>query len=354
MHNHSTFLCTITYLFNNNNLSRLNHLLIMKIQSHLTFLVIALLLSLWLPMSGCSTVHQANEASLPPPSASGISGMAQIDGNSWLVVHDALSFENGPRLSIIMLPADAPPVFHPVTVDFWPDPDGRASDLEALCAVPSRPNEYLMAESGTWKGKFGRLFHLRLDTGTNKAAILGVMKLPVLADNNPQQVGDQYEGIACIEGADGRLLLLLGERGGSQRFPDGVIRWGTIDLERHELQFTGKGLEGVNVNAPGKWKNNLTNRDISDMHISPEGVIWLSAADDNGDNGTFASIIYSPGKITGNFNAPVMLNRHPKVWRTVSSIKVEGLSGPAASVAGSRMSIGSDDENYGAIWRPVE
>jgi len=312
-----------------------------------------LLLPLCMQLYGCATVSQTTDTSLPP-SASGISGMAQIDGNAYLVVHDALSFENGHRMSIIRLSADAPPVFHPVTVDFWPDADGRASDLESLCAVPSRPNEYLMAESGTWKGKFGRLFHLRLDTLTNKAAILAVMKLPVLADNNPQQVGDQYEGLACVEGTDGRLLLLLGERGGSLRFPDGVIRWGIIDLDRHELQFTGNGLKGVKVNAPGTWKNARTNRDISDMHISPEGLIWASAADDNGDNGTFTSVIYSPGRLSGDVNAPVILNRHPKVWRTVSSIKIEGLSGPAASVAGSRMSISSDDENYGAIWRPVE
>ena len=316
-------------------------------------LFLALLLPLWLPMYGCSTMQPAADVTLQPPGA-GISGMAQIDGNSWLVVHDALSFENGPRMSIITLSADAAPVLHPVTVDSWQDADGRASDLEALCPVPSRPGEYLMAESGTWQGKNGRLFHLRLDASTKQAIILGVMKLPVLADNKPHQVGDQYEGLACSKGTDGRLLLLLGERGGSQRFPDGVIRWGVLDLDRHELQFTGKGLEGVKINAPGKWKNRLTNRDISDMYISPEGIIWLSAAEDNGDNGPFTSVIYSPGRISGNFSLPVIAGRHPEVWRTVASVKIEALSGPAESVAGSRMSIGSDDENYGSIWRPVE
>ncbi len=316
-------------------------------------LFLALLLPLWLPMYGCSTMQPAADVTSQQPAA-GISGMAQIDGNSWLVVHDALSFENGPRMSIITLSADSAPVFHPVTVDSWPDADGRASDLEALCPVPSRPGEYLMAESGTWQGKNGRIFHLRLDASTKQAAILGVMKLPVLADNKPHQVGDQYEGLACIRGIDGRLLLLLGERGGSQKFPEGVIRWAIIDIERHELHFTGKGLEGVKVNAPGKWKNRLANRDISDMYISPEGKIWLSAAEDNGDNGPFTSVIYSPGRISGNFSLPVIADRHPEVWRTVGSVKIEALSGPAESVAGSRMSIGSDDENYGSIWRPVE
>ena len=325
----------------------------MKCRTHLPFLVVALLLPLWLPMYGCSTIQPAADVTSQPPAA-GISGMAQIDANSWLVVHDALSFENGPRMSIITLSADSAPVFHPVTVDSWPDADGRASDLEALSPVPSRPGEYLMAESGTWQGKNGRIFHLRLDASTKQAAILGVMKLPVLADNKPHQVGDQYEGLACIRGIDGRLLLLLGERGGSQKFPEGVIRWAILDIERHELHFTGKGLEGVKVNAPGKWKNRLANRDISDMYISPEGKIWLSAAEDNGDNGPFTSVIYSPGRISGNFSQPVIADRHPEVWRTVGSVKIEALSGPAESVAGSRMSIGSDDENYGSIWRPVE
>jgi len=325
----------------------------MKRKIHLSYLHVALLLSLWLPMYGCSTPHAATEDTSQQPTA-GISGMAQIDGNSWLVVHDALSFENGPRLSIITLSADAAPVLHPVTVDSWPDADGRASDLESLCPLPSHPNEYLMAESGTWKEKGGRLFHLRLNALTRQAAILGVMKLPVLADNNPQQLGDQYEALACVRGADGRLLLLLGERGGSQRFPEGVIRWGVLDIERHELQFTEKGLEGVKVNAPGKWKNELTNRDISDMYISPEGEIWVSAAEDNGDNGAFNSVIYSPGRISSNFSFPVLANQHSGVWRTIGSLKIEALSGAAESVAGSRMSIGSDDENYGGIWRPVE
>lgn len=325
----------------------------MKFRSLLPIFACTILLPLSLQLYGCTTISQATDTALPP-SASGISGMAQIDGNSYLVVHDALSFETGPRMSIIRLSADAPPVFHPVTIDSWPNGDGQASDLESLCPVPSRPNDYLMAESGTWKGKGGRLFHVHLDSLTNKAAILGVMKLPVLADNNPQQVGDQYEGIACIRGTDGRLLLLLGERGGSEKFPDGVIRWGVLDLDRHQLEFTEKGIGGVTINAPGKWNNAKTNRDISDIHISPDGTIWLSAADDNGDNGAFTSMIYSPGRVSGNFKAPVLPSRHPKVWRIISSIKVEGLSGPPASVAGSRMSIGSDDENYGAIWRPVE
>ncbi|MCW8797029.1 MAG: hypothetical protein OQK67_08210 [Chlorobium sp.] len=328
----------------------------MEFKIRLSLLVVTLLLPLWLPMYGCSSVHQADQATETTslPQAAGISGMTQIDGNSYLVVHDALSFENGPRMSIITLSANAAPVFHPVTIDSWSHGDGRASDLESLCAVPSRSHEYLMAESGTWKGKFGRLFHLRLDTETKKAVILGLIKLPVLADNNPQQVGDQYESLACIKGADGRLLLLLGERGGSQRFPDGVIRWGVIDLDRHELVFTKKGLEGIKINAPGKWKNERTNRDISDIYISPGGELYISAAEDNGDNGPFSSVIYSAGKISGNFNFPVIADQHPEVWRTISSIKIEGLSGPAESVAGSQMSIGSDDENYGTIWRPVE
>jgi hypothetical protein len=90
------------------------------------------------------------------------------------------------------------------------------------------------------------------------------------------------------------------------------------------------------------------------MYISPEGEIWVSAAEDNGDNGAFNSVIYSPGRISGNFSFPVLANQHSGVWRTIGSLKIEALSGAAESVAGSRMSIGGDDENYGGIWRPVE
>jgi hypothetical protein len=77
------------------------------------------------------------------------------------------------------------------------DPAGAANDLESVCAIPARQNEFIVAEAGSWKGRFGRLFHIRIDADNGTADVLGSADLPIEQDTDMVVTGDQFEGLAC-------------------------------------------------------------------------------------------------------------------------------------------------------------
>lgn len=283
----------------------------------------------------------------------GVSGMAQIDSRRYLVVHDKRSFENGLRLSILTSLPDSGIRVDPVSVPDWVDGEGRSSDLEAAYALPNRPNEFLLLESGSWEGKYGRLFHIRLDVPAKSATVLGVARLPKMADNSPGTIGDQYEGMAVVERSAGKVLVIFGERGGSQTYPDGVLRWGMLDLATHSIVFTEAGRKGVTLDAPGEWGSGGSQRDIADLWIDPDNRLWAVAVSDPGDIGPYRSAIYYAGDVTGDDTRPIRLMPSRTVWREVAGFKVEALSGPSASLPGTVLSIGIEDEAYGGGWRGV-
>jgi hypothetical protein len=319
------------------------------------FVIWQALISVILFLSGCTLSRQAAVPAVPSSDISGlgISGLSRVDDQTCLAVHDALGFENGPRLSLITIAADSGPVFKSVVIDDWLDAGGRSSDLESVCRIPSRNNEFLLAESGSWQGREGRLFHIRLDTAAAKAVVLGVTRLPVLADNSPDLVGDQYEGMFCLERPGNTLLVVIGERGGSASYRSGVLRWGVLDLELHRLTFTSEGMRGLAVDAPGKWADTNGNRDIADLYVDDDGIIWASACEDPGDTGPFLSVIFRLGRVTDDPDGPVRKISRPVVWRALSGLKVEALSSSPRAMPLGLMSIGTDDEHYGGIWRAI-
>ena len=318
--------------------------------------IILLLLLVVVGSVGCGSSGEAT--STPQPSIlsafnNGVSGMAQIDSRRYLAVHDRKSFENGFRLSILTSLPDSGVRVDPVSVDDWKDEEGRSSDLEAAYAVPNRPNEFLLLESGSWEGKYGRLFHVKIDPAAKRGTVLGVVRLPKLADNGPGKIGDQYEGMVVVDRGGGSLLVILGERGGSQKYPNGILRWGMLDLSSHSLTFTDAGTKGIELDAPGEWSGSGAQRDIADLWVDPDNRLWAVACSDPGDIGPYRSAIYYAGDITGDDARPIRLMPSRTVWRDVAGFKVEALSGPSSSVAGSVMSIGIEDEAYGGGWRAI-
>src|SRR6266446_2290575 len=165
----------------------------------LGILTLVALLGPWCP---AAVAQKKEEAPLAVP-IRGISGMAALDENEYLVVHD-LKKDAGERLGVLHVHKKKAPSYQPVAVN-WPK-SGDATDLEALCAVPGRTNEYLACESGGAKSKEGRLFHLALhkDGGEWQAKVRKTIALPEDADN--------IEGIACLQAKGGDLIVILGER----------------------------------------------------------------------------------------------------------------------------------------------
>ncbi|MYA09404.1 MAG: hypothetical protein F4060_05315 [Holophagales bacterium] len=326
-------------------------------QSRLSTIGLAATLTI-ITSASCTTLQHTQEsapASASPsdalPNENGFSGLAQVDDSAFLAVHDELIYEDGSRLTLIRMETGMAPTFSPVRVDDWMDPSGPSSDLESICAVPSRFGHFLLAEAGYWESQYGRLFHIELDAQEESAKVLGVAQLPLILDNDPNQDGDQFEGLECTHAGDDSILLVLGERGGSDSYRSGRLRWGTLDLTNHSLTFTSQGKQGVELNAPGQWSDASTNRDISALYVDPEGTLWAAAAEDPGDLGPFHSVIYKVGVFRADPENPIQINQTIDVWKEVPGFKIEALSGPLAAVAGSTLSFGTEDELYGGVLR---
>jgi hypothetical protein len=274
---------------------------------------------------------------LPPVD---ISGMARLTEQSFLLVHDTKADDSRPHLGVLTVTGEDPPAYQPVRVR-WPAGQDRANDLESICALPDAPREFLAAESGYQDNRFGRIFHFSLQPRGRgwEARVRGVVPLPRDTDN--------IEGLAVLPRATDQYILLLGERGGSEARPRGLLRWGVIDLRSYSLTLNGERRFAAPEESSGG-----AFRDISDLYIDPATrILWISATRDPGDAGPFGSSIWPAGQVQADVNQPVSLYPQPeRAWK-LDGLKVEALAGPAQP--DSRISIGTDDESYGGVWRPL-
>jgi hypothetical protein len=240
----------------------------------------------------------------------------------------------------------------PVAIEQW-GAGGIGNDLESICSIPGRPNEFLIGESGDWQGRPGSIFHVKVDTALLKAEVLGSVRIPLLHNNDFGKTGDQYEAMACLEMEGEKKVIILAERGGSEAYPRGLIRWGVIDLKKHKLSFSDAGMKGMVVDVPGNWTNKKEKRDITDFYIDGNGFIWAAASEDHGDTGPFYSVVYQLGRVKeGDTNQPVQVFDKIVNFKEIPGVKIEALSGPCAGIESSH-AFGTEDEIYGGIWRPI-
>lgn len=283
--------------------------------------------------------------SQPAPTLPGISGMAQIEADRYLVVQDKKISNPGERLGVLQVFADKAARYQPIPVSNWPA-DQMSNDLESVCALPGRPNEFLIAESGSWQGEFGRLFHLQL-TQTNYARVLASYPLPLRSDNNSQQSGDQFEGLVCAQKAANRYLLVLGERGGEQR--RGSLVYGEFDIAASQILWSE---QRQSVIPPHSEDSEPFQRDIADLYLE-SNVLWASAVREAGPAGPFSSFIYQVALVDPQAAEPVQLLRESRVFWQLDGLKIEGLASPSPLLPGSSLSIGSEDEKLGGVWRSL-
>ena len=307
--------------------------------------VIVIFVAVTLQLSACS-LTLADDLPI------GYSGMEQIDSESYLVVHDKKVYEDGARLGILKIQEGKSPSYSPVFVNDWKHDDGQASDLESICALPDKDSEYLLAEAGYWEGKYGRIFHVKLKGGT--AEVLNVYHLPMIKGSTAADPhGDNFEGMVCIGNGD-TIFVVIGERGGSETYRNGVLRIGVLQYERSSLSWDDYNTVAIDIAAPGYWDSSSTKRSISDLHIDGNGVIWAVAAEDKSDEGPFKSVIYRAALVsTQNNPIPVMPIANKLASWVIDGFKVEALSGPTSVIKGSFMSFATEDESYSGQWRPL-
>lgn len=281
----------------------------------------------------------------------GSSGMEQISKNAYLAVYDFKHYEPGYRMSMIKVTTETLEVL-PITIENWGE-GGISSDLESICAIPGTENEFLISESGNWQGKPSRIMHIVVDTATLTANVLGSMIIPQLNRNDYNLVGDQYEAILCLPYDTLQRIIVLGERGGSVCYPNGIIRWGLFNIKEHSFHMSGAGLEGIEVQAPGNWTNIAGKRDITDFYLDANGEIWAAGCEDQGDLGPFYSIIYKLGKVNyADKENPIWVSEKIAIAKEINGFKIEALSGPCNGII-STLSFGTEDEIYGGVWRPL-
>lgn len=314
------------------------------------FLLISMMLVFLMFIQGCG-LNTIGNKSQNQNVLHGYSGMTQFSADKYLVVHDTKGHEEGQRVGILTIKQDLPLQYESIQIDNWHDPDGRPRDLESACSLPGTDHEFLVAESGYRKGKYGRIFHLKITDTTT--VVKHVFKQPQFkkADNKP--VKNNHEAMLCVSMDNGRTLIVLGERGGSSEYPSGVLRWAFLDKNRDTMSWNEKSTKGIPINAPGVWFRPEHKRDIAAMYVDNDKKIWAAASEDSADNGPFRSIIYHAATLSNNSDDPINRVISPKAAWTIDGFKVEALSGPPSSIPNSVLSIATEDENYGGIFRPL-
>lgn len=273
-----------------------------------------------------------------------ISGLAALDPSHYLAVQDKKIQRQGDRLTLIQLNQDQQLTAQNLFVTNWPA--GQASnDLEAVCALPGQNGEFLIAESGTWQGSFGRLFHIKVFP--TYAQVLNTFELPVERDSSPEQDGDNFEGLACAKKDVNRYLVILGERGTATTA--GYLQWGELDMAAASIQWNAQKIQ---VTGPTGQKNRNYNRVIADLHLEGD-VLWASAVLDKSDNGPFSSAVYPLALLNPTAKQPIsLMAERPVLWQ-IDGFKVEALASPSPLIPDSALMIGTDDENYHGQFRPL-
>lgn len=242
------------------------------------------------------------------------------------------------------------------------------NDIEALAAVPGKPDEFIACESGYWMGKYGRLWHLRLNWPAPTSA-----PAPISLGNSPPapaqiaplaplipavealgfvqlpQLNDEVEGIVLLP-HDNDYLVIFGLRGGATAYSSGWLRWGWLDLEAGTVSMYEQQGQGIETTWPNpSWYP--WSRGISDLYVDSQGLLWVSGADDMGDNGPFRSYIHVVGKVDPRQEWPIMnYTPYQYTWE-IDGLKVEAIAAPR--FPGSVLTYATDDEGYGGVFRPL-
>jgi hypothetical protein len=270
-----------------------------------------------------------------------LSGLAWVDGDAFLAVHDAKNPEENdrPRVSMVWLPRAGDTVsWKPLSLD-WPAPLGLSGDLESVARIPGT-RLFLLAESGENRlndQRFRRVFMAELNG--ERAAIRAFTELPATIKN--------IEGSAVARLGE-RLIFVCGERADGRAAAE--VFWSDLQLEPFRLgPFRQAYFRPASFTGPN-W------RPISAIEIDNRGRIYIASAyDPESDDGPFTSIIRHAGQVAVDRNNNVRLNLlgRPRQVARLDGLKVESLAMREAGRAAPELFAGTDDENYGGALRLI-
>jgi len=280
----------------------------------------------------------------PVSSLPDLSGMAWMQDDTFLVVHDSKNPGelDHPRVSLMELPQDPQGLLWkvlPLKDEAWPG--GKSSDLESVARIPGTQH-VLMVESGDSGNPTSyRIFRARLNQG--QLRIEAAVPWPVEVYN--------VESTAVAQNGD-TFVFLYAER--AQLKPSTLIRWATFN----PVDLTFGSFQSVTLKNPDP---KATNRPVVGMDIGPNGEIYTVAAYDaeaaglpDPDNGPFASSVWMVGKVIFPAGVPkVTLLSKPKHMGSLDGMKVESVCVRQLPGQPTELFVGLDDENYGATLRKL-
>ena len=248
-----------------------------------------------------------------------ISGLTRLGGGDreFMIVHDnKRPAEN--RLASIVLGSTVQ--YQPIA---WPSGYAVPIDLEAISPLPGSSTQFLVATSG------GTVTLLEIAAG--RAELRGAFTLP------------ERPGLPNIEGFSvqrigSTLVAVWGHRGAGQEA--GRLFWGRF--EREPLAVVDVAHHDIRVPYPLTLNPNT--RHISDLKVDGDGGVWISAANDPGDDGPFQSAVYEVGTLAVT-PAGVTFSEAERLapLRTFSR-KIEAIE---LSADGRKVIVGTDDERGG-------
>lgn len=270
-----------------------------------------------------------------------ISGLAWIEQDSFIAIHDAKNPEENsrPRVSLLRLPQSPEGVrWRPLNVS-WPAPLLESSDLESIARIPST-SLFLLVESGESiynERRFSRVFLVELKN--ERLEIRSLLQLPATIVN--------IEGSAVAKFGE-RLIFIWAERGDGQ--PRTKLFWADLELEPFKL---GKAQQVYF--KPGRFSGKNW-RPVSAIEIDGRGRVYIASAyDPNDDNGPFTSIIWRAGRVRINRTGRVSVNLFnvPRQIARLDGLKVESIAVRERPQALYELFIGVDDENFGGAIRRI-
>ncbi len=203
-------------------------------------------------------------------------------------------------------------------------------DLEGICPIPGKANEFLTV--GNREGKEGFVFAFRLNADRKTAEVIGTAELPGM------QPDFDLEGLDLIP-AGNAVFAVWADRGGSNR--PATIMAASVDLAK--LSFGAP--TSIKTTAP--WPRDSDARSVSDLRISGSGEIYISSASDPGDEGPFDSAVYIAARFQASASGTLQLTPYssliPICYAPTHKIEAIDLDRKTGEII-----FGTDDEASGA------
>ena len=291
----------------------------------------ALTLALALAAGGCSP-----ELARPAyPVLPDLSGLAWVEGDAFLAVHDAkvVGEEALPRVSLVTAPGPGSPArWTTLDVD-WSAAGTVSHDLESVARVPGTAT-YLLAESGAGGSAYRRLYVAELAGAA--LTIREVADWPVAVFN--------VEGTAVAR-VGGALYFLFAERAHGE--PSTRLVWARLEFDPLTLSDPHEAVLTVpSPTGPGA-------RPVSALDVDADGHIYVASAyDPDRDEGPFQSAVWRVGRLVeSDGGAELLLSEPPERVATLDGLKVEAVAVRPDGSDGVALFVGTDDEGYGGVLR---